>query len=78
LLFCAFPCVSAQNVLKALFGKMFFVVVYEEVFRTTKTGYVPAGWELVTNLQSFTIGGPLPYGQQEKPKKKSFWERLFG
>ena len=51
---------------------------YEEVFRTTKPGYIPEGWELVTNLQSFTIGGPLPYGQQEKPKKKSFWERLFG
>ena len=51
---------------------------YEEVFRTTKSGYIPEGWELVTNLQSFTIGGPLPYGQQEKPKKKSFWERLFG
>ena len=51
---------------------------YEEVFRTTKPGYIPEGWELVTTLQSFTIGGPLPYGQQEKPKKKSFWERLFG
>ena len=51
---------------------------YEEVFRTTKPGYIPEGWELVQNLQSFTIGGPLPYGHQEKPKKKSFWERLFG
>jgi len=40
LLFCAFSCVSAQNVLKALFGKMFFVVVYEEVFRTTLSAAV--------------------------------------
>ena len=50
---------------------------YEEVFRTTKPDYIPQGWELVKNLQSFTIGGPLPYEQQEKPKKKTFWERLF-
>jgi len=50
---------------------------YEEVFRTTKPGYVPQGWELVTNLQSFAIGGPLPYGETEKPRKKSFWKRLF-
>ena len=51
---------------------------YEEVFRTTKPGYIPEGWELVTNLQSFTIGGLLPYGQQEKSKKKSLWERVLG
>ena len=50
---------------------------YDEVFRTTKPGYVPKGYTLVKNLQSFTIGGPLPYGQPEKPKKKSFWNRLF-
>ena len=51
---------------------------YEEVFRTTKPGYIPTVWELVTNLQSFTIGGPLPYGEPEKHKKKSFWKRLLG
>lgn len=51
---------------------------YDEVFRTTKPDYVPKGYTLVKNLQSFTIGNPLPYGKPEKPKKKSFWERLLG
>ena len=50
---------------------------YEEVFRTTKSGYIPAGWELVTKLYNFTIGDSLPYGQPEKPKKKSLWEKLL-
>ena len=49
----------------------------EEVFRTTKLGYVPEGWELVKNLYDFTIGGPSLYDEPEKPRKKSFWERLF-
>ena len=50
----------------------------EEVFRTTKTGYVPEGWVLVKNLYDFTIGGPSPYETPAKPRKKSFWGRLFG
>ena len=30
----------------------------EELFRTTKSGYVPEDWELVKNLYDFTIGAP--------------------
>lgn len=33
----------------------------EEVFRTTKLGYVPDGWELVMNLYDFAIGGASLY-----------------
>ena len=50
---------------------------YDEIFRTTKPGYVPKGYTLVKELQSFTIGGESPYGQSEEQKKKSFWERLW-
>jgi len=50
----------------------------EEVFRTTKPGYVPEGWVLVKDLYDFTIGGASPYDTSEKPRKKSFWEQLFG
>ena len=49
---------------------------YDEIFRTTKPGYVPKGYTLVKNLQSFTIGVEEP--KVEKPKKKSFWQKLFG
>ena len=34
-----------------------------EVFRTTRENYIPDGWELDKELESFTIGGPLPYGE---------------
>lgn len=51
---------------------------YPEVFRTVRKGYIPEGYTLETELSSFTIGGELSYGQQEKPRKKSFWERLLG
>lgn len=50
----------------------------EEVFRTTKPGYVPDGWVLVKNLYDFTIGEPSPYETPAKLRKKSFWEKLFG
>ena len=43
----------------------------EEVFRTTKPGYVPEGWVLVKDLYDFTIGGPSPYEEQKKEAKKS-------
>ena len=49
---------------------------YDEVFRTTKPGYVPKGYMLVKNLQSFTIGVEEP--KVEEVKKKSLWEWLFG
>ena len=50
----------------------------EEVFRTTKPGYVPEGWVLVKDLYDFTIGGASPYEEPKKPRKKSIWEKLFG
>lgn len=34
-----------------------------EVFRTMRENYVPDGWELDCVLETFTIGGPLPYGE---------------
>lgn len=34
-----------------------------EVFRTMRENYVPEGWELDCVLETFTIGGPLPYGE---------------
>ena len=34
-----------------------------EVFRTVHENYVPDGWELDSMLETFTIGGPLPYGE---------------
>lgn len=34
-----------------------------EVFRTVHENYVPEGWELDSMLETFTIGGPLPYGE---------------
>jgi len=34
-----------------------------EVFRTVHENYVPEGWELDCVLETFTIGGPLPYGE---------------
>lgn len=49
---------------------------YDEIFRTTKPDYVPKGYTLVKNLQSFTIGAEEP--KAEEPKKKSFWERMLG
>ena len=50
----------------------------EEVFRTTKPGYVTDGWVLVKNLYDFTIGDPSSYVDSKKARKKSFWKRLFG
>lgn len=51
----------------------------EEIFRTTKpNNYVPQGSTLVKELSSFTIGAEDPYSAPEKPRKKSFWEQLFG
>ena len=35
----------------------------KEIFRTTKERYVPEGWEQVEVIETFTIGGPLPYGE---------------
>ena len=35
----------------------------KEIFRTTKERYVPEGWEQVDLIETFTIGGPLPYGE---------------
>ena len=49
---------------------------YDEIFRTTKPGYVPNGYTLVKNLQSFTIGVEEP--APEPVKKKSWLARLFG
>lgn len=43
----------------------------EEVFRTTKPGYVPEGWVLVKDLYDFTIGGPSPYAERKEEPKKS-------
>ena len=34
-----------------------------EVFRTVHENYVPEGWEMDCVLETFTIGGPLPYGE---------------
>lgn len=51
---------------------------YPKVFRTVHKGYIPEGYTLEAELSSFTIGGELPYGQQKKTKKKSFWEKRFG
>ena len=34
-----------------------------EIFRTKREHYVPEGWELDSVLETFTIGGPLPYGE---------------
>lgn len=34
-----------------------------EIFRTMREHYVPEGWELDCVLETFTIGGPLPYGE---------------
>ena len=34
-----------------------------EIFRTVRENYVPDGWELDSVLETFTIGGPLPYGE---------------
>lgn len=34
-----------------------------EVFRTVHENYVPDGWELDSVLEIFTIGGHLPYGE---------------
>ena len=34
-----------------------------EVFCTIHKNYVPEGWELDCVLETFTIGGPLPYGE---------------
>ena len=34
-----------------------------EIFRTTHEHSVPDGWELDSVLETFTIGGPLPYGE---------------
>ena len=41
----------------------------DEVFRTAKPEYVPKGYTLVKNLQSFTIGVPLPYSQPDLKKR---------
>lgn len=50
---------------------------YDEIFRTTKLGYVPKGYTLVKNLQSFTIGVEEPKAE-EPTKKKSWFSRLMG
>ena len=34
-----------------------------EIFRTVHENYVPDGWELDSVLETFTIGGALPYGE---------------
>ena len=34
-----------------------------EVFRIMRENYVPDGWKLDSVLETFTIGGPLPYGE---------------
>jgi len=49
---------------------------YDEVFRTTKPGYIPKGYTLVKNLQSFTIGVEEPKAE-EPVKKKSWLARLM-
>ena len=50
----------------------------EEIFRTTKpNNYVPMGATLVKELSSFVLCPEETYNTSEKPKKKSFWERLF-
>ena len=41
----------------------------EEVFRTTKPGYVPDGWVLVKNLYDFTIGDPSSYVDSKKARR---------
>lgn len=51
----------------------------EEIYRTTVPGRVPNGFELVKEIESFTIGGPLNYGEPpKKPCKSSWFRRLFG
>lgn len=49
-----------------------------EIFRTTKPGYVPNGFELVRDLESFDFGVPDKPVEPPKPVKKSFWERVLG
>ncbi|MDD6144646.1 MAG: hypothetical protein PUD16_14305 [bacterium] len=43
---------------------------HEEVFRTTKPDYLPKGWVLVKDLESFTIGGELPMVGSLKSQRK--------
>ena len=49
----------------------------EEVYRTTQPGRVPNGFVLVRELETFTIGEPLRYNEEKKPKKQTFWKRLL-
>lgn len=48
-----------------------------EVFRTTKPHYLPQGFELVKDLESFDFGVPDKPVEPPKPVKKSWWKRLF-
>ena len=51
----------------------------EEIFRTTKpNNYVPQGATLVKELSSFVLCPEETSREPKKPKKKSFWEGLFG
>lgn len=54
----------------------------KDIFRTTKEHYVPEGWEQVDLIETFTIGGPLPYGENNpyikaKREKEAKENKIF-